>query len=71
MVPFKIDPEAIYSDGEVRLGLDLTGSAIATARRKKLLRFTRQGKRYLYRGQWILDWLDLTAAMVGEGVRHD
>ena len=56
--PIRIDPDAIYDDGALVLTLGLTHAAIARARRSKRLRYTRNGRRILYRGQWILDWLE-------------
>lgn len=56
--PFLIQADAVYTDGEVRLALDVTSSALALARRQQRLRFTRQGRTILYRGQWLLDWLE-------------
>jgi hypothetical protein len=54
-----IDPDAIYDDGAVCLALDIPSSALARARRDGRLRHTRQGRRALYLGQWLLDWLAL------------
>lgn len=56
--PFVIQPDAVYSDGEVRLALGVTSSALVRARREGRLRFTRQGNSILYRGQWLLEWLE-------------
>jgi hypothetical protein len=55
--PISIKPDAVYDDGALYLSLGLTAAALAKARRSGALRFTRQGKRTLYLGQWILDWL--------------
>ena len=55
---FKIDPEGIYGDAELVLGLGLTFASLAKARRRCQLRYARKGKRILYRGHWVLDWLD-------------
>ena len=59
--PVLIDPEGIYTDGQIRLMLDLTEATMARARREGGLRYTRQNKRVLYRGQWITDWLESSA----------
>ena len=61
LTPAHIDPDGIYQDGQARLLLGLTGSALASARREGRLRFTRQGKRVLYRGAWLLAWLESDA----------
>jgi hypothetical protein len=59
--PVLIEPEAIYDDGSLRQTLGLTFSTLAASRRTGALRYTRQGKRTLYRGSWILDWLEASA----------
>ena len=65
--PIRIDPDAIYDDGALVLTLGLTYAAIARARRNKRLRYTRNGRRILYRGQWIIDWLESDARRAGGG----
>ncbi|MHC4619734.1 MAG: hypothetical protein ACYTEQ_18465 [Planctomycetota bacterium] len=55
---FIVDPKAVYDNGDLLLGLGVTSSALAQARKAKQLRFARKGKRVLYRGQWVIDWLD-------------
>ncbi len=65
--PIRIDPDAIYDDGALVLTLGLTHAAIARARRNKRLRYTRNGRRILYRGQWIIDWLESDACRAGGG----
>ena len=62
---FRIDPAGIYDDSALVLGLGLTHAALARARRAGELRFSRKGMRTLYRGQWILDWLEADG---GKGV---
>jgi hypothetical protein len=59
--PVWIEPGAIYDDGSLRQALGLTDAALAAARRAGLLRYTRQGKRTLYLGRWVLGWLETTA----------
>jgi hypothetical protein len=59
--PISITPDAVYDDGTLYLSLGLTPAALSKARRAGELRFTRQGKRTLYLGQWVLDWLQATA----------
>jgi len=59
--PISIQPDAVFDDGSLHLALGLTPSTLAKARRTGDLQFTRQGKRTLYLGQWILDWLRGTA----------
>jgi hypothetical protein len=56
--PVQIDPEALYDDGALQQALGLTSAALAKARKAGTLRHTRQGKRTLYKGAWILEWLE-------------
>jgi hypothetical protein len=62
--PVRIDPDAVYTDGELRLLLDLPSAALARERRSGCLRYRRVGKRTYYLGRWVLDWL------AAEGGRH-
>jgi hypothetical protein len=64
--PVRIEPEALYDDGSVRQALGLTATSLAAARRAGSLRFTRQGKRTLYKGAWILAWLDTAATTLSD-----
>ena len=59
--PISIKPDAVYDDGALYLSLGLTPAALARSRRAGELRYTRQGKRTLYLGRWVLDWLQATA----------
>jgi hypothetical protein len=56
--PITIEPEAWYTDGQARLLLGLSSAATVSARRAGTLRFTRVGRRVLYLGRWLLDWLE-------------
>ena len=56
--PVTIEPEALYDDASLRQALGLTPSALAHGRRTGGLRYTRQGRRTLYKGVWILAWLE-------------
>jgi hypothetical protein len=64
--PVRIEPEALYDDGSLRQALGLTPATLAAARRAGSLRYTRTGKRTLYRGAWILAWLETAAATASE-----
>jgi hypothetical protein len=64
--PVRIEPEALYDDGALHVALGLTPAALASARRAGTLRFTRQGKRTLYLGRWILAWLEAAAVVPQE-----
>jgi hypothetical protein len=59
--PVLIQPEALYDDAALRQALGLTPAALAAARRIGVLRYTRKGKRTLYKGAWILAWLECQA----------
>jgi hypothetical protein len=62
--PVRIDPEAVYTDGDLRLLLDLSSASLARERRTGRLRCRRVGQRMYYLGRWILAWL------AGEGADH-
>ncbi len=66
-VSYRIDPDQWYDTGTVVLALDLSSSTLARARRKGQLRYTRKGRRVLYLGRWLLDWLTETS---GENEVH-
>jgi hypothetical protein len=55
--PVRIDPDAIYPDGELRLLLDLPSATLARERRAGRLRYRRVGQRTYYLGRWVLAWL--------------
>lgn len=59
--PILIESEALYDDRALRQALGLSPAALAVARRTGTLRFTRQGHRRLYRGAWILAWIESSA----------
>ena len=59
--PVLIHPEALYDDGALRQAIGLTDTTLATARRAGSLRYTCVGKRTLYKGAWILAWLEMVA----------
>jgi hypothetical protein len=65
--PVLIAPEALYDDGSLRQALGLTTATLAAARRARTLRFSRTGKRTLYKGEWILAWLESLATRPEEG----
>jgi hypothetical protein len=58
--PVLIAPEAVYDDGTIRQTLGLTDATLAAGRRAGTLRYVRRGKRTLYLGRWILEWLEMT-----------
>jgi hypothetical protein len=64
--PVSIEPEAVFDDGALYQALGLTPASLAAGRRAGTLRYTRQGKRILYLGKWILAWLESAASMPSE-----
>jgi hypothetical protein len=66
LTPAIINPDAVYHDGQARLLLGLTGATLARARREHRLRYTRQGHSILYRGSWLLSWLEADASAVAQ-----
>lgn len=65
--PLRIDPAALYDEGAMSQA-GIPGTALRRARQSGKLRFTRQGRRILYLGQWILDWLKVDSE---KEVAHD
>jgi hypothetical protein len=59
--PVVIEPDALYDDTALHQALGLSPASLAAGRRTGTLRYTRRGKRTLYKGAWILDWLDAAA----------
>jgi hypothetical protein len=56
--PVMIEPEALYDDTALHQALGLTPATLAAGRRAGTLRHARKGKRTLYKGAWVLDWLE-------------
>lgn len=59
--PVTIDPVAVFDDGSVYMTLGISATALARARREGRLRYTRQGNRVLYLGEWVTEWLRTSA----------
>jgi hypothetical protein len=59
--PIRIEPYAIYTDGELRILLGLTSRLMSRERRTGRLRHARRGRRTYYLGRWVLDWLEEAA----------
>jgi hypothetical protein len=53
----RIDPAAVYDDAALYSALEISYQALARARREGRLRFTRKGRRILYLGEWVIEWL--------------
>ena len=58
---FPIDPKAVYDDSALSVAFGVSAESLARARHAGDLRHTRKGRRILYLGQWILDWLERDA----------
>ena len=65
----EIVPGQLYDEDYLRTHLHFTEKALANARRSEGLRCKRVGRRRLYLGQWLLDWLSQPAP--AEGGRRD
>jgi hypothetical protein len=59
--PITIQADAFYDDWTLSDALGVPLGTLGGARRSGSLRFTRKGKRILYKGSWVLDWLDSSA----------
>jgi hypothetical protein len=55
--PIRIDSDGLYDDDLLYAALGLSAATLARARRDRRLRFRREGRRTLYLGRWVLDWL--------------
>lgn len=56
--PIVFDPDGFYTDDALKQTLGISFVALARARRIGVLKFVRKGRCILYRGDWVLDWLD-------------
>jgi len=65
---FTIDPDAVYNDATLVIGLGITLTTLRQARRSGTLRATRKGRRVLYRGQWVIDRLERDVPAMKKGV---
>jgi hypothetical protein len=52
-----IQPLAVYTSDQLSTLLDVSDATLTEARRSGALRSTRKGRRVLYLGEWVLDWL--------------
>ncbi len=66
--PVSIPPDTVYDDSAVELSLGVTPTALAEGRKSGKLRFSRVGKRTLYRGEWLLAWFDAVSASELEAI---
>ncbi len=54
--------DAFYAEDLIRRSLGLNASMLAKARKAGELKYAKRGKRVLYRGDWLRDWLEADAA---------
>ncbi len=64
--PITILSDAFYDDWSLSEALELPLGTIVAARRAGDLRFTRKGKRTLYKGSWVVSWLDSSSSQTAE-----
>ena len=55
--PVRIDPDAWYTDPDLRLILGLPGATLQRARRSGALRHSRRGMQVFHSGKWVIRWL--------------
>jgi hypothetical protein len=60
-------PDAIYREDALIQILNLPREALRRARRDGLLRYSRPGKTPLYRGSWVISWLEAQSVSTREG----
>lgn len=65
--PVRIDPDAWYTDPDLRLILRMPGTTLRRARRGGTLRFNRNGITLWHRGSWVISWL---SGEDEEGAKH-
>jgi hypothetical protein len=65
IVRTRIDPRAFYDDAGLYDALQIRTRALAQARRAGALRFARKGRRVLYLGRWVLNWLTADTQATG------
>jgi hypothetical protein len=58
----QIEPNGVYDDDLLYALLGVSIGTLTKARKANKLRFSRQGQRVLYLGEWVLDWLRTGAA---------
>jgi hypothetical protein len=52
-----IHETSIYGTDDLCAMLDVSPQTLADARRTGDLRATRKGRRWIYLGEWVLEWL--------------
>lgn len=62
---FRLEAEAVYLEDALAEVLGISPATLASVRRSGCIRHARVGRRILYRGVWVLDWLEKTAGVSG------
>lgn len=65
MFQSEILPRALYDGLMLSTHLGIPQATLAKARRNGSLRSMRQGSRFVYLGQWVLDWLEAESTSGG------
>lgn len=61
--PIAIDPDVFYDENTALLRLGIYPDVFSRERKAGRLRSVKVGsRRHLYRGAWIIDWLESTAS---------
>ena len=63
--PAVLEPDGWYDSDELHVILEIPPATLKRARRNGSLRFSRRGNRTLYRGAWVVDWLEAGTADAG------
>lgn len=56
----RFDPESYYSEESLRI-MGWDGEALRRARKSEGLRFKKVGRSVVYKGEWLMEWLDRAA----------
>jgi helix-turn-helix protein len=62
-----INPQSLYTSWQLSAMLDVGEATLAKARRAGELRSVRKGRRVLFLGEWVLDWLQKEPAEGASG----
>ena len=60
--PLSIDPESIFDREAVETTLGIAESTLRAARKSGRLKFMKLGHRVLYKGCWLLEWIEANTA---------
>ncbi len=54
----KLDPDAVYCQSEICEALGITARRLGNAAVAGEVRFAALGSQRMFRGQWIIDWIE-------------